>query len=1175
MKRRLNITKDTRDSQARAADPRHSVWVSANAGAGKTHVLAQRVVRLLLDGTDPSRLLCLTYTRAAAANMSNRVFATLAQWSMLDDADLAKAIDELDSGSARPGRLQQARRLFARALETPGGLKIQTIHAFCEAVLQQFPLEANIPAHFELLDPTMEETLFGEARREMLTGATGEAPALAEAFADVLSRGGEAGLDALMKEIVGKRDRLRLLLDHGGGASGATDALREQAGLAAGDMAESIAAAAWPLPGMDSAYFRVFVEAATAVGAGRVLEYILPHAVPAFAESDPVRRLRGVGEGFLKGKGEPYGTGWLFTKALRTRLPDIDERYLQAANHIADALDRMALLDMVEATGSALTLADWLIGRYERLKSGRGFLDFNDLISRTVALLARQDAGAWVQYKLDQGIDHILLDEAQDTSPQQWAVVRSLAEEFFAGSGARENIRRTVFAVGDEKQSIYSFQGAAPEAFDASRHDFAAKVRGADASFEDVRLNWSFRSTQDVLDAVDAVFASETVRRGVTRDKDAPSHKALRDAAPGYVEVWPTLGAEAVDEPDDWTQPVDHAKAPAVELAARIAATISGWLASGERIGDDAKPITAGDILVLVRKRGGFVNALSGALKQRGIAVAGADRLSLPNHIAVKDMVALGRAALQADDDLSLAALLRSPVFNISEEALFELAAGRDGLSLRQSLARHAAGDAACQRASVALERWAKEAAFKRPFEFYAGVLGRDGVRAAMIARLGQEAGDIIDEFLGFCLAQEKTGLPSLEAFLATLDSTAPEIKREMDQTRDEVRIMTVHAAKGLEAPVVILVDGGSDPFSHSHLPRLLPITTFGQRGTRKSFLWRAPGGEASRFQRDAERVVAEAADDEYRRLLYVAMTRAEDRLIVCGHYNSRQPKATTWHAIVGSALRGLEGTANVPHPAGDGYEPVLRFRIPRRATSALMEKPEAGSGPPAPAADFPASLRECVPPQNLPPRPLAPSGAAALLLESAPVAILGRSPVLDTEAEPGLAIQRGIAMHRLLQTLPDLALDERAAAAERYIDRAGRNWPEAERRAAVDKVLAILGAEPFAPLFAAGSRAEVAVMGHLEVRGAMRTVAGTIDRLAVTDRAVQIVDYKTNRPAPMDLSAVPPAYVAQLALYRELLRPIYPGRPVEAALLFTEAPRLMAVPAAALDAALVRLGAA
>jgi len=1169
MKKEYRVPPETAARQAAASDPENSAWVSANAGSGKTHVLSQRVIRLLLENCDPSRILCLTYTRAAAANMSNRVFTTLSSWTMLPDTELSARIAEIEGRVPDPAKIRLARQLFARALETPGGLKIQTIHAFCESVLHQFPLEANIAAHFEMLDPMMEEALFGAARRELLTGAAGaDTPALAEAFAVVLERGGEAGLDTLLAEILRDRDGLRAFIDALAGDDPPFAGLFEAFGFAAEETAVDIAATVWPLPGFSPAEHNAFAVAARAAGATRALEIVLPASSRAFAEPDPERRMALLCEGFLKSGGEPYGTNWLFTKALVARLPDLPERYETACEAIRMVREKLALFRMLINTRAALTVADWLIGRYEQLKTGRGFLDFNDLITRTVRLLARQDAGQWILYKLDKGIDHILIDEAQDTSPDQWDVVRRLTEEFFAGAGAREHVHRTVFAVGDEKQSIYSFQGAAPESFAASGFAFSRKVREAEGRFEHVKLTLSFRSTEDVLGAVDRVFAGDAARRGLTFASDRIEHSAIRSGAPGYVELWPSLGADTVAEPDDWTMAIDHAKAPAVRLAENIARTIAHWIGTGEIIEGSGKRLTPGDVLVLVRKRGSFVNALAKSLKEKRIPVAGADRLSLPAHIAVRDMIALGRHVLQPEDDLSLAALLKSPVFGMSEDGLFALAAGRARTSLNEALRRRAATDLDCAEASRMLDRWPNEAAFRRPFEFYSGVLGRDGIRARMIGRLGQEAGDILDEFLNFALAQEQTGLPGLETFLATLESAAPEIKREMDQRRDEVRIMTVHAAKGLEAPVVFLVDVGSQPFSHQHLPRLVPLAPEGELFPAKAYLWRAPGETPNAFMRGLEADIGARADDEYRRLLYVGMTRAEDRLIVCGFHGSRPPAQAAWHALVGNALANDPECVSFGHPiVGD----VLRFRIGGARAKVEEKEVETGDRPPD-IPPFPESLLSPLPPTRALPRPLAPSGASSLIVEPDQPVILGRSPVLDPETEPVFAIERGNAIHKLLQMLPDIAEEGREVAAGRYLGRAASHWTEEERQRALRSVLEIVGAPDFQPLFSPGSRPEVALMGRIDLRGETRAVSGKIDRLAVTEREVLIVDYKTNRPAPLAFEAVPPHYVTQLALYRSLLQPIYPGRTVSAALLFTEAPRLIAVPADAMDQALVRL---
>lgn len=1165
------IPTDTALAQARASDPANSAWVSANAGSGKTHVLAQRVIRLLLRGTEPSKILCLTYTRAAAANMSNRVFSTLSEWTALDEAELAKRIEAMDGRRPDATTVQRARRLFAEALETPGGLKIQTIHAFCEAVLHQFPLEANIVAHFQMVDTQMEQALVAAARRDMIAGAVGGAATdLTESFATVLARGGETGLDSLLSEILGKREALREFLGRIGGTTAGFAPLFAEFGFSADDYEAAIAASVWPLPGFEPTYMATLDELSLQLGANRARGSLVDDALIAFAEPDPMLRLAGLQKSFLSGKGDAYKPDWLFSKALLGAMPDLPERYLAATEAIISACDRMALYRMVKGTTSALTIADWLIRRYEELKRARGLLDFNDLITRTVNLLKRPEAGAWVQYKLDQGIDHILLDEAQDTSPEQWDVVKKLAEEFFSGESARDNTLRTVFAVGDEKQSIYSFQGAAPDSFAQSKDEFAIRVREAGRQFADLKLTFSFRSSEDVLRAVDRVFADDEVRRGISHDPEPLDHKAIRNDAPGYVEVWPTLGADQVEEPDDWTLPVNHASAPAVRVAEHVAATIKGWLDKGEILEGKGRPLRAGDVLVLVRKRDRFIHALSKSLKEKGVPVAGADRLSLPGHIAVKDLAALGRFLVQPQDDLSLAAVLRSPIFDLPEQRLFDLAAGRErSVSLIQSLRRQAEADKLLAAIAETLERWASEAAFKPVFEFYAGILARDGVRRNMIARLGPEAGDILDEFLNFCLAEERTGLPGLDSFLSTLENAGPEVKREMDQSRNEVRIMTVHASKGLEAPVVFLIDGGARAFSDQHLPRLMPFESSGRHWRGRGFLWRSDAEIANAVSRGAAETAKQLADDEYRRLLYVAMTRAEDRLIVAGYHGKREPGDGTWHRIVSRALATAPETRELAHPVtGD---PVHRFHATGLPplSSAQADTETAGTS----FTPLPTTLFDRLDDDEELPRPLSPSGASALIGEDGIEPLPDpRSPVLEASDEPSLAIARGLATHKLLQMLPGIADDEREEAGRRYLARAGANWPQSERERVLGAVLDVLVDARFAPIFAEGSRAEIALMGSLKVKGRQRSVSGKIDRLAVTDERVLIVDYKTNRPPPATLAQVPEAYVLQLGLYRELLKPLYPGREIAAALLFTEAPRLIELPGDAMDAALARL---
>ncbi|GHC74589.1 double-strand break repair helicase AddA [Limoniibacter endophyticus] len=1154
MSGRLIVPSETLENQARASDPGNSVWVSANAGSGKTHILSQRVTRLLLEGTDPSKILCLTYTRAAAANMSIRIFATLSDWALMEDAALAEKIAAIEGKRPDATKIKRARQLFARALETPGGLKIQTIHAFCEALLHQFPLEANIAGHFQMLDARLEQVLMAQARREMITSSvTAASPPLANAFAHVLTLGNEAGLDGLLSEIVAKRDKLRAFIDDIREGDGSFDALYADFDLSPTEDEASLLRSFWPLRDFPNAFAAAFLDHARSLGKVRAEEFAA-RLVAAGNTGSEEERFSILCGAFLTQKGEARNISALLPKDMAAHYPSFAEAFASTAAKLIEIRDKIAVLRMLKGTISALTIADWMIASYEELKSRGGYLDFNDLISRTVRLLSRQDVSAWVQYKLDRGIDHILIDEAQDTSPAQWEIMRRLTEEFFSGSGSRDRPTRTVFAVGDTKQSIYSFQGADPQAFDDNRYHFSKQVEAAGGKFENVRLRHSFRSTEDVLAAVDRVFAAEEIREGVS--PDPIEHAAVRAGHIGRVELWPSIGAEAAEEPDDWTQSIDHARAPAITLAQEIASTIAGWIGDGDLLAGQGRVVRAGDVLVLVRKRDRFVNALSSALKAQGVAVAGADRISLPGHIAVQDLAALGRFLLQPEDDLSLASVLKSPIFDLDDNDLMTLAIGRRS-TLYRSLRDKAQYNLRFEKVAADLQRWSSEAAFRPVFEFYSALLGRDGLRAKLSARLGPETSDVLDEFLAFAIAEEQTGLPGLDAFLQTLQSAAPEIKREMDQTRNEVRIMTAHASKGLEAPVVFLVDSGSAPFSNQHLPKLLPFSSQTGLWRGEGFLWNVGKIVSNDFSGQLSERIKQAAREEYNRLLYVGMTRAEDRLIVCGYHGKREPATANWHSLVKRALADETVVSRVTNPY-TGRE-ALRFEIDDTRRPLPVEQKERQEA--ASMAPLPESFSQPYPSEPPLPRPLSPSGAIALIDEPEEVAPSEKSPVMKDSPDRSFAIERGVAMHRLLQFLPGLETQDREMRGYSFLEKAGAAWPGGWRENALSSVMAIISDPRYQFMFSPASRAEVSLMGTLLIKGRPRMVSGKVDRISVSEDRVSIVDYKTGQPVPSDISEVAPAYRLQMALYRAVLRQIYPGRPIDAYLLYTREPSMILLP--------------
>ena len=1141
-------TPATRKAQADASNPRGSAWVSANAGSGKTFVLARRVIRLLLAGADPGRILCLTFTKAAAAEMATRVFERLGEWTTLPDADLASE-HRGDRGAARRRRddLVRARRLFARALETPGRPEDPDHPRLLRTPAAPVPVRGQRRRSFRGRSTSATPTMFCRpARRNVLARAAAEPDGpIGKALRTVLDSTSDMVHELSISEFVARRDRVRAWIVAAGSFEAALGALRDALGLAPGETASSMnSAVVTESPFTDADIGRlVTVLARGAKTDQEAAKRLAPYLSAADDEQRAAAYLSFWTTTDDKLRKSPA------TKKVLNLWPGLDEIFESERDRLEGLLDRVAAAECYETSAAMLRLADAAIDEYERMKTARGVLDFEDLIVKTVALLSRADASRWVHYKLDRGLDHILVDEAQDTSPRQWQVIAALVEEFFAGESASDTVR-TLFAVGDEKQSIFSFQGAVPRRFEEMRQILGGRARAAGFLWTDPSLHLSFRSVPVVLDAVDRVFLNPAARKGLSARGEAPTHGAKRRNVPGRVVIWPMIPQPDKSIPEDWTLPLDHLgeKSPEVQLANRIARTIAAWRRD-KAVLDTGQPIRPGGILILSRIRGAQTDAIIRALKTHNIPIAGADRLRLTEHIAVMDLMALGRVMLLPEDDLSLAALLKSPLVGMSEDDLFALAYDRGRKSLWRVLgeAKRTKGGT-FKVARERLDQWRSRADRTDPHAFFARVLGADGGRRRFMERLGAEAEDVLDEFLAQSLVYEQANTPSLEGFLAWLADAEAEIKRDPETARNEVRVMTVHGAKGLEADIVFLVDTGAAPTHANFDPRVLSLADH-RDGVPAPIVW----VRSSRVMPGAVKVrideLREEARDEYRRLLYVAMTRAKDRLYVCGTDKQVGDKDADrrWHALVTAALTDDAK----PLKTIDGADALEWKPGERREPTAKDEQNAMAFWPP-----FPDWLSRPVPPPPAAIRRISPS--TALGGDTVPA---HRAPArFDTDA--AAAMERGRIVHQLLQSLPDIAPERRAEIGARYLAAAASAMAEEERTTLLGEILAILSDPAFAPVFAAGSRAEVEIAG----RFGEAALSGRIDRLAVTADHVLVVDYKTNRPAPENLAQTPRDYIAQLALYRSVLTTLYPGKSVGVAILWTDRPALMTIPLESLD---------
>ncbi len=1169
----------TTKAQNDAADPAASVWVSANAGTGKTHVLTNRVLRLMLAGTPPERILCLTYTRAAAAEMSKRVFDKLAAWATAEEAVLTAELAKLEGVAPSTARIELARVLFARAIESPGGLKVQTIHAFCQSLLQRFPLEAGVPPGFSVLDDATSRELEREAiDGVLLEASTGAGGLLADALRTTIAHAADDRFDEMLREAFGCRAWLEAVQRLGAGDNEhplveAERLYRRHFGVREnGDLAAVRAEMARVLDETDT---RRLVDALSGSSANDVKQ--ADRLRPALGGTGMETRVEALRCFFLTADHEPRKS--LMTNPVKKAHPDLDQAAQRACDRFV-ALDKeYRALAVVTHTMALIALASAAMQRFTQAKAQRAALDFDDLIARTSSLLeAPGGAAQWVLYKLDGGLDHVLVDESQDTSPSQWRIVAALAQDFFADAGAGTTAR-TLFAVGDEKQSIYSFQGAAPHLFAEMGARFSKAVETTGRPWRTIPLQLSFRTVAPVLDAVDRTFADPARTPGLG-SASAIRHIAARTGQAGVVEIWDTEPFEETETSEPWS-PLDagHAAAsPESRLAARIASTIRGWIDGGEVLSSLGRPIRPGDVLILVRKRNPFAGPMVAALKAVGIPVAGADRIDLAEQIAVQDLVSLGSFLTLPEDDLALAEVLKSPIFDLDDDDLMAIAPGRKG-TLWKALIDGANTRPRLVGAVETLRRWRREADFTPPYEFLARLLDHDGVRKRLLARLGPEAAEPIDELLALAMRYDEEEPPSLAGFLEWLRAAKREVKRDMEHGRDEVRVMTVHGAKGLEAPIVFLPDtcttrSGSQAGGLIKLPGMKrPVDL------PDPFCWPVKGTGKLDAITEAKARRDEAEAEERNRLLYVAMTRARDRLYVAGFEGKRGRAPGCWYDLIGEALDGT-----LEKVIGADGRPARRMAAPQ---TAAIETEKTSLAAAETAREPPDWARRNAPREITMSIPMAPSRLAPddIDEEGEPVTRPRETAAMPLDEPPALPpgplvidnrFLRGTITHALLQHLPSFSEAERRAASEAFVESRGAALKKSARASIVRETLAILAHADFAPLFGPGSRAEVPIVAEIAPppgRAARALeINGQIDRLVVLPESVLIVDYKTNRPPPREVAGVAEAYLLQLAAYRTALADLYPNRAIRAALLWTDGPRLMEIPAAVLDAAAARL---
>lgn len=1170
------IIKRATVEQDRAADPAASVFVEANAGSGKTRVLVNRVINILLDETKPDRILCVTYTKAAAAEMKERLFDRLGHWSVMPDDKLRDALKELGRDQLDPASLASARRLFAMALETPGGLKIQTIHAFCENLLRRFPLEAGAPPGFKTLDESEAAKVVEHARRRTLQGLD------RDTVDTLLQAGGPDALGNILRWTRFNRHKLRDALEQAGDAETLTGQMYALFELASGTRSAELKAQAWA-----AAPHAHLAEAVIALhNYGTKTDHTRAAALDAALNAaSPDLAFDAVLPAWFITNGEGSRAKSLITQPCDKAAPSLKPMFEVEAERLELARDRVRAAQVAEASAAALRVATLFLEAYEAEMLRRRALDFDDLIVLSGNLLSEANPfSGWVGYKLDGRLAHALVDEAQDTAPRQWDMIASLTAEFFAGKGANEDAR-TLFIVGDEKQSIYSFQGAEPARFIAEGDALGERSDAAGLKFARPGLDVSFRSAPEILHAVDQAFApiaaSAPETKFLNTDPSRPfafyhNHKAARAGTPGCVEFWPAVPKPETVEENSIFDPVDAPGRGSARdiLAQTVAAEIRAMLDRGDAIWREMpgrrferRPVQPKDIAILVwRRTGGFFEEVIRQLKLARVPVAGADRMVLREQTVVKDLLALGRLAITPGDDLALAELLKSPFFDpvastvppIDDAALFDLAESRRNTN-RGALwnALFTSSDPRFAEAKAALTDWRNKADSIGLYDVYCGFLnGRSATGesrwARLLARLGEEARDPAEVFLGRALEHEREHGGAMASFIAALQGEETQLKREMSTDRDEVQVMTVHASKGLERPVIILPDTTRSPATGKGEP----IFSHPEAG----LIWSQRKAEDPPVVAQLRELAAAKTQAEHGRLLYVALTRARDRLIVCGWRQGNGQGGSvakdSWYTQLAAQWTGEDWAE---------FETPLSARVEGVGAGLRLGEAPAAVG----TYDRDAQDAAAIPSWAIEPA-LAEAGALRAIApsrllddERASEAVI--SPLLDPG---GQRFRRGEVIHKLLETLPDLDPVRRREAASRFVA-AQPDLDPAMQAVIIEATLGILDHPDFAVLFGPGSRAEVALTGTAPGLPPGTKVRGQVDRLVVTDHEVLIIDYKTNRPPPIDVSGVARVYLGQMAAYRALLRSLHPGKTVRCALLWTDAARLMELPPELMDGVL------
>ncbi|QTP63168.1 UvrD-helicase domain-containing protein [Wolbachia endosymbiont of Ceratosolen solmsi] len=1077
--------------RSNAINPNFSVWVNASAGTGKTKILIDRVLRLLLE--NKRNILCLTFTNAAANEMENRIHSILSKWAICSDSELIMDLEQLDFFPMYPylssqcvtlgsrknkDYLTRARRLFSE-LENLG-LTIQTIHAFCYKLISSFPIEAGIAPNCTLSEcKELHSLIFNK----VLHNET-----VQDDINLIATEIDENKLRDLLYTLCVKRSMSandsKYIKDKLSAPDGIHD-LQSETIEHVGRLAEILSEGSK----RDQSYSEILYSTVIPAGIQKKRTSVSYSDDTGIKWNDT--KIENLAKVFLKSEShEKKSISSIATKSILEKFKDAEQIIESVQNVVFTHIRDMNSYQIFKRTSSLLGIFKVYVDLYSSEKSKNALLDYNDIIGLATNLLSNPNYKDWILFNLDQKIDHILVDEAQDNSISQWKIITNLCDEFFAGNDEK----RTLFVVGDVKQSIYRFQGANPHLFNYMQQYFHTKTGVRD--WISCQLEKSFRSTPEVLMLVDRIF--NNFRAEISFNDNEIKHVPHRENDQGYIEIWPALPRRKEKEQRALQIPLTCKEGYTIAdrlLAQTIANRIHNWLNEGRILVAKDRHIEPRDIMILVRQRNVLVDYIISELKKANVPVVGRDYFRIMDYIAVQDLIALAEFLLLQANDLALANALKSPLFNFTEDDLFNIAYDRKEHSLWERIQDYSVVIYSELNYLINLSR------IESPLALFTHIL-RTG-KKKFAARLGLECFEVLDEFMNLVLQFEN---PSLQAFVQWIKENNPEIKNDMQSERNAVRIMTIHKSKGLQAPIVFLVDTNTVPRSNESI-------IFD--GMEVPF-WCRKNNNAYCDQVKREKKLEDY--NEYLRLLYVALTRAEDELYIL---SKEAVQKGSWYDLITQY-----GTSYEKKQAC--LQPIFKEKVEVLCVNAnypyIYKKRDYFD---VPVISLPPNLSMSFQHVTLEPR------------EKKPVSSYLNDKKKSTGMTDGYA--RGLIIHSILQYMPKIEKERRKNWVRKYLDNINTSEDKDE---IYSKILAFN--EKYGYLFDLGGKSEITLSGIIDGE----PVLVRLDRLCITQDKAIIIDYKSHRNVSVSLLN---EIKKQMLIYKTLVQEIYPNKQVECVVIWVE----------------------